>query len=425
MARHSSVFISSTSEDLKDYRRAARDAVLEVGLRPEMMEYFAASGGPPLSECLARVTPCDLIVVLLARRYGWVPSDQTDQTAKSITWLECEHAAQMGRNLLVFLLDANAPWPIDQTESYRLTDAFNKGTFTPELPVEVERNVRKLGEFRQWLETGRTRATFTSPDDLRAKVILALYKWLDRHSERVPPSVNELSELHGLTLEGYRIFQELTLNKYSNGVDGSLLILIDERIDGLSGGMRKDPYSGMGTLHLELDPRNWSLQQVEVKEAVMLVVDERLRILYSEQLGRESARLDRVFLYQDKSRPTFIVTRDYSAGWGSYNGPISYFLEVSERGIHYILPHGLMTSLKTAWAIDNKEHSAEILSKKCRPNFEASSGSSLDFQVIYERFSFDGSQWNTAVHQEAGFWEYEGVLDETEFRRKFEDHDGG
>jgi hypothetical protein len=252
-------------------------------------------------------------------------------------------------------------------------------------------------------------------------VILALYRWLDKHSERVPSRVNELSELGGLTLGGYRIYQGLTLNKYSNGIDGSLLVLIDERIDGLSGGMRSDPYSGTGTLELELDPRNWSLPQGEVKEAVLLIVDERLRILYSEQLGRESARLDRVFLYQDRSRPTFIVTRDYSIGWGSYNGPISYFLEVSEGGIHYILPHGLMTSLKTAWAINNREHSAEILSKKCRPSLERRSEQPTDFDIIFERFYFDGGHWKSEVHQETGFWEFEAALDAAEFRLKFKD----
>jgi hypothetical protein len=68
MTRQCSVFMSSTSEDLREYRVAVRDAVLAVGLRPEMMEYFAASGGPPLSECLARVAPCELLVVLLAHR---------------------------------------------------------------------------------------------------------------------------------------------------------------------------------------------------------------------------------------------------------------------------------------------------------------------------------------------------------------------
>lgn len=424
MARQCSVFISSTSEDLRDYRLAARDAVLSVGLRPEMMEYFAANGGPPLSECLSRVSPCDLVVVLLAHRYGWVPSDRANPCAKSITWIECAQAVEQGKDLLVFFLDQNAPWPTERTEAYRLTAAFNEGTFTPELPAEVQRNVENLKEFRRWLETGRTRAVFTSPDDLRAKVILALYKWLDKHPEgRVPFGVGDLLELGGLRLDGYKVYQGLTLNHFSNGVNGSILILIDKRIDGLAGEIRKDAYSGVGTLHIELDPRIWSLKQGEVKRALLLVVDERLNTVYFELLGRESARLDRVFLYQDKSKPTFILTRDYSIGWGSYNGPVSYFLEISADGVRYILPHGLMTSLKTAWAIVNKEKSVEILSKKCRPNFESSSPSTMEFQLIYERFYFESDTWNSELRQEAGFWECEGAfdLDEAEFRAKFAD----
>jgi hypothetical protein len=39
-------------------------------------------------------------------------------------------------------------------------------------------------------------------------------------------------------------------------------------------------------------------------------------------------------------------------------------------GIRYILPHGLMTSLKTAWVILGRDQaSAEILSKKMPPEF--------------------------------------------------------
>lgn len=422
MPAHSTVFISSTAEDLIPYREAARDAVLEVGLRPEMMEYFAASGGPPLAECLARVTPCDVIVVLTAGRYGWVPPEQVDQQAKSITWLECEHAARLGRELLVFIHDPEAPWPIEHTEAFRLTDAVNRGRFRAELPAEVERNVEKLAEFQRWLENGRTRATFTTPEDLRARVILSLYRWLDRNREGAPAALEEGSELRNLTASGYRIFQGLTLNRFSNGVDGSILILVDERIEGLAGTMRNDPYSGMGTLQLELDPRRWSLRQDEVKQALLLLVDEKLRVLYSEKLGSESTRLDRVFLYRDRSHPTFVVTRDYSIGWGSYNGPISYFLEVADGGIRYILPHGLMTSLKTAWAIDNRENSAVIISKKCRPDFDNNRKdiSPMDFKVIYERFGFDGEAWQGDVHEERGFWESEKPLDEQEFRRKFD-----
>src|SRR5690348_12834715 len=123
-AKQCSVFISSTSDDLKEYRAAAEDAVKRAGLRPEAMEYFAASGGPPLGQCLALVSPCDVVVVIVAERYGWVPPDQPGSDSKSITWLECEHAVGRGKELLVFLLDKDLKWPTERTEAYRLTAAM-------------------------------------------------------------------------------------------------------------------------------------------------------------------------------------------------------------------------------------------------------------------------------------------------------------
>src|SRR5271157_1969214 len=186
MTRHCAVFVSSTSEDLREYRVAAREAILAVGLRPEMMEYFAAAGGPPLTECLGAVSPCDVVIAIVAERYGWVPPDQPADEAKCITWLECEHAAGRGCELLVFFpADPNA-WPKDRSEAFRLADAAQKGTFSPELAHEVQRNIARLKDFRSWLETGRTRATFTTPDDLKAKVTQALYQWLDRHPDCRP-----------------------------------------------------------------------------------------------------------------------------------------------------------------------------------------------------------------------------------------------
>src|SRR5258706_6026073 len=193
VTRQCAVFISSTSEDLKEYRLAARDAVLAVGLRPEMMEYFAASGGPPLPECLANVAPCQVVVVVVAHRYGWVPPDQPDARAKSITWLECEYAAFQNKDLLVFLLNKDVKWPVELKESYRSAAASENGTDTPELIAEVRRDIANLKAFRQWLETGRTRLTFGSPDDLRAKVVQALYKWLDKHPEYPPTQLGPLN----------------------------------------------------------------------------------------------------------------------------------------------------------------------------------------------------------------------------------------
>lgn len=93
------VFVSSTVEDLKQYREAARDAALRAGVRPDMQEYFVASGNAPLDECLAKVSAADVVVAIVAHRYGWVPRDQPGRDSKSITWLECEAATQASSEL--------------------------------------------------------------------------------------------------------------------------------------------------------------------------------------------------------------------------------------------------------------------------------------------------------------------------------------
>jgi hypothetical protein len=228
-------------------------------------------------------------------------------------------------------------------------------------------------------------------------------------------NVKDLAELGGMNLHGYRVFQALDLNTYSNGVDGSALILVDERLEGLRGAIKRDPYSGIETLGVEPDPSAWFLPQQDVNEALLLIIDQRLRTLYFERLGRESARLDRVFLYQDRSKPTFVLTRDYSIGWGSFNGPISYFLEVSGSGIRHSLPHGLMTSLKTAWANVPTDAAAEILSKKCRPDFEKRDSGPMEFKVIHERFTFVDGSWHATLREQPGFWETTTSLDPKEF----------
>jgi hypothetical protein len=91
------VFISSTSEDLKAYRQAARDAAVAARFHPEMMEYFPAGGQyPPLEACRAKVGEADVIVAIVAHRYGSVP-DAADP--KNITWLECEEAVRKGKEV--------------------------------------------------------------------------------------------------------------------------------------------------------------------------------------------------------------------------------------------------------------------------------------------------------------------------------------
>src|SRR5262249_61339731 len=93
MAHDPVVFISSTSDDLKEHREQAAKAAAATGLSPRMMEYFSASGHvPTLPACLEKVAEAEVVVVIVAYRYGWVPDDPANPGSKSITWLECDHA---------------------------------------------------------------------------------------------------------------------------------------------------------------------------------------------------------------------------------------------------------------------------------------------------------------------------------------------
>lgn len=177
------VFISSTVEDLQPYRATARDAALRAGFYPLMQEYFVARDHPPLKECMERVAKADLVVAIVAHRYGWAPQDQPGSQAKSIAWLECENAADDGKEILAFMPDEHCDWPFQFQESYRTMAAVEQDKATPELLAEVQRNVSKLKEFKQWLEKTRIRRTFSSVESLGAEVGAALGDWLKRHPE--------------------------------------------------------------------------------------------------------------------------------------------------------------------------------------------------------------------------------------------------
>ena len=174
------VFISSTVDDLKPYREAARNAAIRAKFHPEMSEYFPASGAKPLDECLQKVSEADPVIVVVAHRYGWVPKDQPAKQYKSITWLECERAAEEGKDVLAFLLDDESlehPWPAESREEYQIAKATLEGKATVKLFQETQRNVKQLGKFKSWLNNRSIRAKFTTPEDLRGKVEAALQKW--------------------------------------------------------------------------------------------------------------------------------------------------------------------------------------------------------------------------------------------------------
>ena len=128
MAHDPVVFISSTSDDLKEHRELAARAAKANGFSPRMMEYFPASGhAPTLAACREKVAEAEVVVVLVAHRYGWVPDGPENPDKKSITWLECEHAWKVtGKEVLAFLVDPEHKWPPKLYERYRVSEALGK-----------------------------------------------------------------------------------------------------------------------------------------------------------------------------------------------------------------------------------------------------------------------------------------------------------
>ena len=182
------VFISSTIEDLEQHRAKARDAINQVGFVPRMKEYFAARGDKgPLAVCLEKVSgsatepPADVVVLIVAHRYGWVPEDQPGSDRKSITWLECEKARENGKEVLAFVVKRDHPWPDNLREEHQIAEEVAKGMGTSERLAEVRDNVVWLGKFKAWIDSLDTRVTFTTPESLHGAVLAALYEWQKRH----------------------------------------------------------------------------------------------------------------------------------------------------------------------------------------------------------------------------------------------------
>jgi hypothetical protein len=104
------VFLSSTSDDLKEFRAAARLAVLDLQWFPEMMEHFPAAPGYTIDACCGKVDECDLVLLIVAWKQGWVPAVEQGGNGKdSITALEIAHADKKGIPVLTLL--ANDDWP--------------------------------------------------------------------------------------------------------------------------------------------------------------------------------------------------------------------------------------------------------------------------------------------------------------------------
>jgi hypothetical protein len=183
MARHVlDIFLSSTSADLKDYRRTVADTLGRLGQFAVRMESFGAKPAKPLPKCREEVARSDALIVIVGHRYGWVPPKQDGGDGRrSITWWEVQWALDAKKPVYAFLIDPTVAWS-GSREQDRLVSASSEAD-----TLGVWRDVRSLAEFRAFLERSMTRELFTTPDQLGLLVATSLFPWLLEHASPVRP----------------------------------------------------------------------------------------------------------------------------------------------------------------------------------------------------------------------------------------------
>lgn len=157
------VFISSATGALAQYRSAAVDVCHRLGFQPVHMEEFSPERPPPVDVCRREVEACDILVLLLAHRYGSRPEGDE----RSYTELEYDVACAGGLELLAFVVDPDQPWPprdIDHDDA----DA-------------LDRLVARVA-------TAHTIRRFGAVERFREDLILALRPYEDPPVEDVPGS---------------------------------------------------------------------------------------------------------------------------------------------------------------------------------------------------------------------------------------------
>jgi hypothetical protein len=153
------VFVASTYHDLLDYRSAAKRSILTAGDLLDDMLYWPAEDSPPLDVSLDRLRSSDLVILLLAHRYGTPPIGHD----KSITELEFEEALNLRLPVLAFRVDPDHPWPPSQVETEPETRA-------------------RLQKFMHRVNSRVTVGTFSTPDSLEVAITHSLTQFIGRRN---------------------------------------------------------------------------------------------------------------------------------------------------------------------------------------------------------------------------------------------------
>lgn len=105
------IYISSTFRELKEHRAKVAEFFRNCSSKFEVvaMENYVAESIAPVEKCIEDVKACNIYVLILANRYGFVPAG----SEKSVTETEYETAKQTRKKIFAFITD-DPSFPADE-----------------------------------------------------------------------------------------------------------------------------------------------------------------------------------------------------------------------------------------------------------------------------------------------------------------------
>jgi Domain of unknown function (DUF4062) len=163
------IYVSSTFNDLQAHRTACIRVLRQLGHQVISMEDYVAESSIPVEKVVADVKSCELYVVLVAWRYGYVPdASRVNAEVKdavkgetSITDYEYLAAVEGDVRRLAFLVHERAPWPPHLMDGFGAT-------------AEPRGDLKKVLAFRERLQRDQMVAFFEAPADLEARLSAAV-----------------------------------------------------------------------------------------------------------------------------------------------------------------------------------------------------------------------------------------------------------
>jgi tetratricopeptide (TPR) repeat protein len=212
------VMISSTTLDLPAHRKEVLDACLQQDMFPMMMEHLPASEAEAVAASVELVDKADIYIGVFAHRYGHVPKKDNPRQV-SITEIEYARAVEREIPRLIFIIDKNHP-----LADFTIND------------IDTGKNATKLARFKRRVEAENTVNSFTTPADLRARVINSLSQHrrpapaifpMDEFWENLRARLEQLASLNNPTprIDEGLMFNMLALRYKLGGQPGRAVVL--------------------------------------------------------------------------------------------------------------------------------------------------------------------------------------------------------